>query len=316
MAQIRNYRLILQKHTLELLTQTSEPKSSVVQKFQAAIARYSSPHREDPDVVLAKLMAARELYIEKLHQTIASVETTLADLQRELEAARAKYEDDEADDRHERIADALAFLGPRALNPPLLSALDWRGRAINSWNALAGVKRGVCFSYGVPDIASAAASASVAPDERDSEPPVNPETAICETPWHQAGEWERSVGEYACGRCGQAAFHVIPECGSAKCPGCGMVVCNACHRNLQLLREYEAWLMEVPPPARTPGPYPPLATPPKHHARASMFELEFEVKARRERPRSSPSPSAQWAGNKGKGSWEWHFGNMGMNSSL
>jgi hypothetical protein len=32
------------------------------------------------------------------------------------------------------------------------------------------------------------------------------------------------------------------ECGPAKCPGCGIIVCHNCHRDLQLLREYDDWI--------------------------------------------------------------------------
>jgi hypothetical protein len=32
------------------------------------------------------------------------------------------------------------------------------------------------------------------------------------------------------------------RCGLAKCPGCGIIVCTSCFRDLQLLREYGEWM--------------------------------------------------------------------------
>jgi hypothetical protein len=46
-----------------------------------------------------------------------------------------------------------------------------------------------------------------------------------------------------CGSCNQAAFNPIAECGLPKCPGCGMVVCNDCSRDVETLREYGEWVI-------------------------------------------------------------------------
>lgn len=33
--------------------------------------------------------------------------------------------------------------------------------------------------------------------------------------------------------------------GLAKCPGCGLIVCGSCYRDLKIWQEYEKWLMDI-----------------------------------------------------------------------
>jgi hypothetical protein len=169
----------------------------------------------------------------RLVDSIAESRKGLSELLLALEIDRQRYESEENRIRQRRILEVLDILGPRDLNPPLFSIIDRRGQAINYWNALSRVKCATKFTT------------SFEPSEG---------------PWHKPGEsWERVVGEHVCGRCDQRAFHIIPECGPAKCP-CGMIACTSCFRDLQLLREYGEWITST-----------------DSERRDSIFSLDFDA---------------------------------------
>jgi hypothetical protein len=182
----------------------------------------------------------------------------LREMIRELEGERRRYEEEEARSREMRVREALKILGPRDLNPPLFSMIDRRGQAINRWKALSRVK---CGLMSIISLGGAS-----------------------EGPWHNPGEWERIGGEHTCCRCGRGAYHIMLECGPARCPGCGMIVCNDCYRDLQLLREYDGWI-----------------TGPADDERDSFFSLEFGA---------NPKPSKIWAGTPA-----FNFGNFAYDTS-
>ena len=222
---------LVHNHASNLDAQTKEEDSDMAKKFWDAIER-SGQQIQDPAAILSKIMEARKIHIQNLVRAREDSQKRLAQLVVELENDRRRYEAEEGKARQTRIREALEILGPRDLNPPLFSMIDRRGRAINIWKALSRVKTAVTFSSSLQEIP--------------------------EGPWHKAGEWERVVGEHTCGRCDQSAFHFIPECGPAKCPGCGVVVCNGCHRDLRLLREYEEWILSL-----------------DSDSRSSLFSFEF-----------------------------------------
>lgn len=142
----------------------------------------------------------------------------------ELNANDREYQAEESSARKANIQNALELLGPRDLGT-LFEVINRRSQAINHWKTLSRVS-----------------------------PVVKTSTAIgtCPAgPWHEAGEWKRIPGDYPCGRCGLAAFHIVLDCGPAKCPGCRMTVCNACHRDLSILRQYGDWLSDESPAAKT-----------------------------------------------------------------
>jgi curved DNA-binding protein CbpA len=220
--QAREAQRLISKHQVDLEAQMREDESNVTRKFHEAIeqSRSSGNNVENHASVLSKLLEARRNYINKLIQTIGESQRRLQKLVRELESDRQRYEEEEYTARQKRIGEALEFLGPRDLNPPLFSMIDRRGKAINVWKALARVKVSTRFSSSLE--------------------------GCSDGPWHEDGEWERQAGEYPCARCNQPAFHIIPECGPAKCPGCSMIACNACYRELKFLREYGAWISSPP----------------------------------------------------------------------
>jgi curved DNA-binding protein CbpA len=209
---------LIEKSQSDLDIQNRESESEVAQKFQEAIERSQSSglRIENHNTILSKLLEARRIYTARLVDSIANSQKRLAEVLFELENDRRRYENEEHRLLQDRVRQALDILGPRDLNPPLFSIIDRRGQAINIWKALSRVKCAINFGT------------SFEPDEG---------------PWHQPGDsWERIVGEHICGRCDQRAFHIIPECGPAKCPGCGMIACTSCFRDLQLLREYGEWI--------------------------------------------------------------------------
>lgn len=232
---------LIEKHQSDLDIQNKEDESAVARKFQEAIERSQSSGLKigDHAAILSKLVEARKVYTARLVDSIADSRKRLAELLLELENDRRRYESEEHRVRCDRVREALDILGPRDLNPPLLSIIDRRGKAINNWKALSRVK--CAGNFGT----------SFEPDEG---------------PWHQPGDsWERIVGEHICGRCDQRAFHIIPECGPAKCGGCGMIVCTSCFRDLQLLREYGDWI-----------------TSPDSEKKESIFALDFDSDGRPE----------------------------------
>ena len=217
LAEAIECRRLIEKHQSELDAQNKEDEAQVARKFQDAIERSktSGLKIDNHAAILSKLVEARKAYTVRLTESLADCRKRLAELLLALEDDRRRYETEENRIRQQRVEEALEILGPRDLNPPLFSIIDRRGQAINSWKALSRVKWAVNFGT------------SFEPSEG---------------PWHQPGDsWERVVGEHICGRCNQRAFHIIPECGPAKCP-CGIITCISCFRDLQLLREYGEWI--------------------------------------------------------------------------
>jgi curved DNA-binding protein CbpA len=226
------------KHESELDVQNREDDAEIARKFQDAIERSktSGLKIENHAAILSKLLEARKAYTIRLTEAIAESRKRLAELLLALEDDRRRYESEENRVRQQKVQEALEILGPRDLNPPLFSIIDRRGQAINNWKALSRVKWAVNFGV------------SFTPSEG---------------PWHQPAEsWERVVGEHICGRCNQRAFHIIPECGPAKCP-CGMIACTSCFRDLQLLREYGEWITST-----------------DADGKESIFDLDFDSSAR------------------------------------
>lgn len=231
---------LIEKHQSDLDIQNKEDEIKVARKFQDAIelSKSSGLKIENHAAILSKLLEARRIYTIRLTESIAESRKRLAGLLFELENDRRRYESEEDRDRGQRVQEALEILGPRDLNPPLFSIIDRRGQAINNWKALSRVKSAIHFGT------------SFEPSEG---------------PWHQPGDsWERVVGEHICGRCDQRAFHIIPECGPAKCP-CGMIACTSCFRDLQLLREYGEWISST-----------------DAQSKDSIFSLEFDSNRRPE----------------------------------
>jgi hypothetical protein len=188
-------------------------------QFEQAILRSKElGHRmEDDATIKAKLMKAWKDHIESLGHQLHEARTKFQSLVTELELARTRYEQEEADERFGRIQQALDILGPRELNVPLFSMVDRRGQAINYWNALSKIRTSAkCFSS---------------------------LEGTSEGPWHHPGEWQRTTGEHTCFKCAQNAYHIVPECAPVKCPGCDMIICHNCYRDLRLLREYHEWIM-------------------------------------------------------------------------
>jgi curved DNA-binding protein CbpA/DNA-directed RNA polymerase subunit RPC12/RpoP len=216
--QILEIQRTVQQLETDLNAQKAEDEEEVTRRFQDAITRSSSSGHdiEDHATTLAKLLEARKSYTSRLSETVAEFRKRLEPLLLELENDRRRYEQEEAQARNLRIRRALELLGPRDLNAPLFSLIDRRGKAINCWKALARIEPATNFS------------ASLGP--------------IDEGPWHMPGEWERVSGEQTCGRCGQRAFHLIPEWRPLQCPGCSLIVCINCHRSIKLLQEYEQWV--------------------------------------------------------------------------
>lgn len=216
--QIKDRQTLLRRNHADLEAQLRVPEEEMIRMFQDAIERSRQiGHKiQDHAATLSRLLAARDNYINTMTHKIQENQDQIKALFCELEIGRRRYEDEETHSREHRCQQALEILGPWDLNPPLFSMIDRRGQAINRWKALSRVKAGA-------KLFTTLESAS-------------------EGPWHVAGDWERIGGEHACERCLKAAFHIMLECGPARCPGCGTVVCHDCDRDLQLLREYDHWV--------------------------------------------------------------------------
>lgn len=216
--QIKDRQTLMRRNHADLEDQLKVPEDEMIQMFQDAIQRSQAMGQKihDPSATLKSLLEARQIYLQKMTNTISENQNLIKNLISELETARRRYEDEEATSRTARIHEALQLLGPRDLNPPLFSMIDRRGQAINRWSALSRVKTGGRLFTTL--------------------------LAASEGPWHVAGDWERLGGEYTCERCAAPAFHILLECGPARCPGCGTILCHDCDRDLQLLREYDLWM--------------------------------------------------------------------------
>jgi curved DNA-binding protein CbpA len=189
------------------LTNTSDCEAML--QFQKAIdlSRSNGEVMQDPDVVISRLLYARQEFMAKLSQELSNLNHKYRQLVIRLEENQRNFEHEEIDMQQLRIQEALQILGPRHLGPPLLVDVDRRLRAINRWESLS--KIGSAQNFSAPSL-------------------------------------ERLAGEHQCSRCNKLDFHVIPECGPAKCPACGIVVCNECHRDLWLLRKYSEWILSPP----------------------------------------------------------------------
>lgn len=213
---IEECQRLMRDQKAQLEVQNMENEEQVTKMFEEAISRSCQPVQNQP-AVLNRLLEARRNFTIQLAKSLEKSQARLGMLVQQMEDKRREYEEEEARARKQRIGEALEILGPRELNSAVFSVLDRRGRATNYWKALARVKSAVKFpssSIGGPT----------------------------EGPWHHNGQWERLAGDFVCGRCDQGAFHIIPECGPAKCPGCGMIACNDCYRELRILREYGEWM--------------------------------------------------------------------------
>jgi curved DNA-binding protein CbpA len=212
----------LHQQQADLAAHTDQSEAESIRRFQDAIERSCSlGHQiENHAFIMRKLMEARRSYVLRLSKDVAESQVQLKNLILELENERQRYEEEEGQARAVQIRRALEFLGPRDLKAPLFSSIDRRGKAINCWKALSRIAPATKFStsLGIAD----------------------------EGPWHVPGEWERTSGEQTCGRCGEKAFHLIPECSPSRCPGCGMVACLNCHRNIKLLQAYVEWITSSP----------------------------------------------------------------------
>lgn len=194
-----------------------EGEEQVMRMFLKAISRSHRPLQSHASF-LAKLQQGLQDFMIQLGRALDEARAQHQLLVSEIEHARRQYEEEEARVRQDRIMEALKILGPRQMSSETFSLFDSRGRAINHWKALERVQ-------------------------------VTPKVPCCcykegssKRPWHQGGEWERLAGEHVCEKCGQIAFHIIPDFRPTRCPGCGMVTCDSCHRDLELLREYSEWL--------------------------------------------------------------------------
>jgi curved DNA-binding protein CbpA len=208
----------IKKHEVDLEKQMRETDQEITKRFYEAAERSRAAGAvvKDEHLILKKLLEGRRAYAAKLEQAIEAARTRREGIITNMQRNWKKYETEEAKARQDRIREALGILGPRDLKSPLFSMIDRRGQAINIWKALSRVKAAV-------DIPSPIAHGA-------------------EGPWHVEGTWKRVVGEQTCGRCQQTSFQLIAECAAAECPGCGMIACNACCRDLMLLREYSEWL--------------------------------------------------------------------------
>lgn len=244
--QIKERLGSLKGYEANLEAQLRISEEEMIKTFQDAIQRSREiGHKiQDHGATLSRLLAARENYINRQKTSIEEERVQLRKLVHEIESRRGAYDAEEAISRQMRVQEALEILGPRDLSPPLFSMIDRRGQAINHWKALSRVQTATKFFL------------SLQSAEEGS--------------YHAPGEWERIGGDEACGRCDNAAFHIMLECGPAKCPGCGIVVCNNCHRDLQLLREYDDWIRSPPGTSRD-----------------SFFSLEFSTNVK---------PQPRWPG--------------------
>jgi len=237
--QISENQQLKRRREADLAAVTGEKDSDVKKMFEDAIETSKSIGQkiQDPAATLAKLLEGRQNFINRLREGIEDSRKRMKELFIEFEVGTKKYEDEEAKSRDTRVREALELLGPPGRNPPLFSTIDKKGQVINRWKALSRVRRGVKFSFSL-------------------------ETAS-EGPWHHCGQWKRVGGDQTCERCDQAAFHLILECAPAKCPCCGLIVCDDCFRDLKLLREYDKWIRSS-----------------VDEARDSLFSLELEYRTK------------------------------------
>jgi len=211
---------------LDAWNEFNEKQEEAVEKIQASIAKLESEFKESKAARDAS--GTRQSTPSKneecpLRQQIATETSKAQELIQQLLKYRQLFEEQDHLIRAKTIQEALDILGPRDLNPPLFSTINRRGQCINYWRALSRLK-----------------SPSPSPPTIST----NSQTITTEGPFHSDCIWERIDGEHTCARCNSSTFHFLPECGPAKCPGCGMVVCNDCFRDLKLLTQFKSWLCE------------------------------------------------------------------------
>jgi len=220
--KIGDCRSLIRRYQTMLDAQMRLEERHMVKEFEVAIQISKKQGRriDDQRATLANLMDAWKNYIFKLNWALQEARNNLQQLAQELETRRNCYEEEEAIARNSRVQEAIQILGPRDWHAPIRSMIDRRGQAINHWNSLSKFKSGVkCYSA---------------------------MEGTAEGPWYHDREWQRMVGEHTCNKCKQNAYHLISVCGPAKCPDCGMTLCNNCHRDLSLVREYQAWVLASP----------------------------------------------------------------------
>jgi len=217
---IRHYDVLVRRYEKQFEDQIKESEETMVGRFTAAISVSESKGQQfgNHEEVVSRLMEARRVYLLNLKLAGQASRGRLQYLVAELVDGRKAYEDEEFRMRQSQARQALEILKARDSDTPIFSVIDRRRQSINYWQGLLRVRK---------------ASNSFTLLE------------MSEGPWHEAGEWVRVPGEFACGRCARSAFHVIPGCGAAQCPRCATMVCNSCHRDLELLREFEAWMISV-----------------------------------------------------------------------
>ena len=218
MAQACRSSIVLRESQFNVLSNMEDCET--ILQFQKAIelSKSSGAVVGDPSAILTRLVSAREKFMARLSRELSEVTSQYQQLLLQLGENQRKFEHEEIDSQQLRIQEALQILGPRDLGPPLLIAVDRRLQAINRWESLAKIGSSQNLS--------------------------DPSLDLSEGPWHSGiREWDRMPGEHKCSRCNKLDFHVILECGPARCPACGIVVCNECHRDLWLLRKYDEWIM-------------------------------------------------------------------------
>ena len=235
LTKIDHYRTLIRRHKVRLDAQMRLDECHMVQEFEIAIqiSKEQGQQIEDHRTTLAKLMNAWKNYVFKLNWALHEAQNDFQQLVTQLEMRRACYEEEEAIARANCVREANELLGPCERYAPIHSMIDRRGQAINHWNSLLKVESGAkCFAA--------------------VEGPA-------EGPWYHDGGWQRMVGEHTCGKCKQNAYHLISVCGPAKCSDCGMTLCNNCFRDLDLLREYQIWILT-----------------PSEECKNSLFSLDFK----------------------------------------
>lgn len=242
---IRHYDVLVRRYEKQFEDQMKESEETMIGRFTAAISLSESKGQQlgDHGDVVTRLMEARRVYLLNLKLAGQASKGRLQYLIAELVDGRVSYEDEEFKMRQFQIRHALEILEARDCDTPIFSVIDRRRQSINYWKALARVRKAL-NSFTLVEMS--------------------------DSPWHEGGEWARVAGEHSCGRCARSAFHLIPGCGAARCPRCGIIVCNSCHRDLELLREFEAWMVD------------------SDDLNVSLFSLEFE---------EGSGPIASWDGD-------------------
>lgn len=213
---IKHYQVLVHRYEKQLNSQMKESQDTMVEKFNAAISLSEANGKKvgDHNEVVKKLMEARRIYLLNLNLAGQATRGRMKYLLEELATIRRSFEEEEYRQRQIYVREALDLLELEDVNTPLFTIIDRRRQASNHWKALGRIRPGVLL----------------------------PLLERSESPWHQDGAWVRIRGEHTCGRCAKSAFHIIAGIAAARCPGCGTIVCNNCHHDLELLREFDNWV--------------------------------------------------------------------------